>query len=664
MKLLKIAAAALNQTPLDWKGNFQNIETAIRTAQNERVQLLCLPELCITGYGCEDRFHSLDVAERAFKMLQDIAPICSGITVCVGLPILHNNALYNATALIHNARILGFVAKQHLAGDGLHYEPRWFKPWPAKHVAKHVDANNFVYKIGDLIFDLEGVRIGFEICEDAWVAERPGANLARLGVDIILNPSASHFAFGKQEVRKRFVIEGSRAFATTYIYANLLGNEAGRAIYDGECLIATGGTLVAQGPRFSMRPFVLTSAVVDVGATRTQQVSTASFTPEHNDNASRVVQSDGIDFKPVPILMGAATTPPVLDTKPASKFEEFTQAVPLALFDYMRKSRSQGFAISLSGGADSAACAVLAHLTILKGVLELGTADFKRRANLPDIPEDELRNKLITCLYQGTKNSSVITLEAAKAVAEGVGAKFHSIDIEEIVGAYTSKIAAAVQHVFTWDADDLVLQNIQARTRAPGVWMIANYENKLLLTTSNRSEAAVGYCTMDGDTAGSIAPIGGIDKDFLIDWLRYMNSVDIPTKGSLELILVQKPTAELRPGRSQTDEEDLMPYPILEFIEDCAIRDKKCPREVYLCLLGHLNRMPSAEDLLETKRRVYGYVEKFFKLWCRNQWKRERYALSFHVDDKNLDPRSWCRFPVLSGGFEEELAELRKELSL
>ena len=103
------------------------------------------------------------------------------------------------------------------------------------------------------MFELGKVRLGFEICEDAWVGQRPGASLAAQGVDLILNPSASHFAFGKNEIRKRFILEGSRSFFVTYVYANLLGNEAGRAIYDGDAMIAAGGELLAAGDRFSFR---------------------------------------------------------------------------------------------------------------------------------------------------------------------------------------------------------------------------------------------------------------------------------------------------------------------------------------------------------------------------------------------------------------------------
>jgi len=209
-----------------------------------------------------------------------------------------------------------------------------------------------------------------------------------------------------------------------------------------------------------------------------------------------------------------------------------------------------------------------------------------------------------------------------------------------------------------WKTDDIALQNIQSRVRSPGVWMIANIRNALLLATSNRSEAAVGYATMDGDTSGSLSPIAGIDKAFLRQWLKWLEKIG-PIDGApipiLELVNEQQPTAELRPKESkQTDESDLMPYPLLDAIERAAIRDKQMPGEVF----DHMSvRFPEY-----TSNQLLEWVERFFRLWCRNQWKRERYAPSFHVDDENLDPKTWCRFPILSGGFERELAELRKKV--
>ena len=112
------------------------------------------------------------------------------------------------------------------------------------------------------------------------------------------------------------------------------------------------------------------------------------------------------------------------------------------------------------------------------------------------------------------------------------------------------------------------------------------------------------------------------------------------------------PTAELRPLESeQTDEDDLMPYELLDFIEDQAIGEKRSPQEVLAAVSVEFDQHPPEQ--------LTNWIRKFFELWSRNQWKRERYAPSFHVDDKNLDPKTWCRFPILSGGFRRELAELK-----
>jgi NAD+ synthase (glutamine-hydrolysing) len=220
-------------------------------------------------------------------------------------------------------------------------------------------------------------------------------------------------------------------------------------------------------------------------------------------------------------------------------------------------------------------------------------------------------------------------------VASATGAEFFEWNLDTVVDRYVDIVSHAVDRRLDWERDDLALQNIQARARGPGAWLLANLRGALLLTTSNRSEAAVGYATMDGDTCGGLAPIAGIDKAFLLDWLKWMESTGPDGIGSLpQLAAVNRlrPTAELRPAAAdQTDEADLMPYRVLDAIERAAIRDKQLPVE-----------------------------ERFFQLWCRNQWKRERYAPSFHVDDENLDPKTWCRFPILNSGFERELAELRE----
>jgi NAD+ synthase (glutamine-hydrolysing) len=349
----------------------------------------------------------------------------------------------------------------------------------------------------------------------------------------------------------------------------------------------------------------------------------------------------------------------------ALKEEEFARAVSLGLFDYLRKSRSKGFTISLSGGADSCACTALCGLMIRLADESIGLKRFKEKLSyIKEIQsaktEDDVALALIHNIYQGTENSSEDTLESARSLALSIGSTFYNININGLVETYKGLIEEQIGRKLSWEIDDIALQNIQARVRAPGVWLLTNLSNHLLLATSNRSEVAVGYATMDGDTSGSISPLAGIDKHYLRQWLRWLETVGCEVKGKhiriegLHKVNALQPTAELRPlALNQTDEADLMPYDFLDALEKVAIRDKKSPVVCYKHMLVKYNGTYSDIQIL-------GWTERFFRLWSRNQWKRERYAPSFHLDDLNLDPRSWCRFPILSGGFEKELEELRE----
>ena len=654
MRLIRVGAAVLNQTPLDWDNNRRHILDAIKQAREQSVTILCLPELAITGYGCEDAFHAPATWQTAWQELKLIAAQTEDIIVSVGVPLFHRGGLYNAAALLANGRIVGLAAKRFLAGDGLHYESRWFDPWPAG-VVETVEVDGQRVLAGDLLFDCGGIRIGFEICEDAWVAERPGAQLALRGADIILNPSASHFAFGKSEVRERFVREGARAFGVTYVYSNLLGNESGRAIYDGGAIIATPTDLVGTGPRFLFGDVHVTTATVDVDETRMTRVRTASFRPQPTgDEAAAAVD---FTFPPVehaaPSCLGEATDAARRD----SALEEFTRAVSLALFDYLRKSGHHGFVVSLSGGADSAAVALLVRTMVDLATQQLGTHGFADRIGRPelaDLAAASVVEQLLTCVYQATANSSPQTRYAARTLAEAIGSRYVEFDVEPIVGSYVHLAEQAVGRSLNWERDDIALQNVQSRVRAPGVWLLANLSRSLLLTTGNRSEAAVGYATMDGDTCGGLAPIAGIDKAFLLRWLRWMEHTgphELPACPALYHVNQLQPTAELRPPElEQTDEGDLMPYPVLDAVERAAIRDKQYPSEVVRSMTAAFPDVAPSQ--------IVEWTRRFFRMWSRNQWKRERYAPSFHVDDANLDPKTWCRFPILSGGFARELSLL------
>jgi len=611
VKKLKIGGGTVNQIPFDWRNNTENIVAAIHAAREQQFQILCLPELCITGYGCEDVFLSDWLPAKAWDVMLEIVPHCDNITVSLDLPVRLNDITYNGAYVIHNKKIQGITFKQNLANDGVHYEPRWFTPWTPGAI-QHLERNGQTITVGDIIYELHGIRFGFEICEDGWRKDlRPGCSLYKRGIDLILNPSASHFAMGKSLLRENeVVLDASTKFQCVYVFANLLGNEAGRMIYDGDIIIAQHDTLLAVNERFSFQRFNILACTVDF---------------DNMSNSQRITSSDVKE-----------------------RNEELARAISVALFDYLRKSKSAGYVLSLSGGADSSICAVFVAEMVQRASRQLGWNAFCQRIGIEQVSDTKKAvHKILTCAYQGTKNSSVSTLQSAKNLADSLGAEFHHWTIDDEVHSYTAKIENALGRKLSWDSDDIALQNIQARARSPIIWLLANLKRAILLTTSNRSEGDVGYATMDGDTSGSLAPVAGLSKVFIIQWLRWAQQ----TLGYHGLNDVNNltPTAELRPAeRNQTDEKDLMPYSVLAEIEKQAILHRKPPVEVYEAMKADY----SDHALLKS------YIAKFFRLWTINQWKRERIAPAFHLDDLNVDPRTWCRFPILSSGFRDELDAL------
>lgn len=644
MKKIKCATVALNQTPMDWDGNEDRLEQALRELSQNKVDLACFPEMAICGYGCEDVFLSDYLYDECLAVLGRLIPQTINMAIALGLPLKINNQRYSAVAFVANGELKGFYCKKHLANDGLHYEHRWFKEWPNNKVAE-LDVCGFKVPAGDLVFSLNNLTIGFEICEDAWVEKRFTGTTEQHKPAVILNSSASHFAFNKHEIRRQLVVAGSELVDGLYLYANMAANEAGRIIYDGSCVIANKGAVVSENQRFSFKEVQLDIAVVEADL---KVLSGAG-----------IVKVDWSFIDSVEPL-----SQPSKNLRNYSLEEEFLLAETLGLFDYMRKSYSRGFMLSLSGGVDSATCAVLVYAMVQRALAELGLSGLKKRlsynAALQDAETiDELMSCLLTCVYQATANSGKITETAAESLANEIGAEYHFFNVDPLLQGYKEMVTAAIGRPLNWEQDDIALQNIQARVRAPGIWMMTNIKGSLLLTTSNRSEAAVGYATMDGDTCGGLCPLGGVDKTFLRNWLKAFENDSISGCGpvrSLQLVNVQEPTAELRPqDQEQKDEEDLMPYDVLDTIEKASIRDKKSPTLIYNLLLS---------EFAQSNEITYKWLEKFYALWSRNQWKRERYAPSFHMDDENLDPKTWCRFPILSGGYKRELRTLRESLAL
>ena len=644
---LRIATASINTLALDLPHNKLLIEQSILRAANENVDVLLLPELCLSGYGCEDMFLSDSFLKQCQQALFELLAIIphSSMVVAVGLPWQDSDGtLYNACALLVKNKILGIVCKQQLAKTGVHYEPRWFSAWPQKK-SQMIVANQQTIAMGDLTFEINGLRLGFEICEDAWVANRVAEESSKAGIDIFLNPSASHFAIGKHQQRYELVHQASKNFDCVYVYCNLIGCEAGRTIYDGGNLIAQKGALLLQGKQFSFHELAMEFTEVTIKPKKT------ILEPEHQFNLIRH-DIEGWSKNLSSIKVKELTYEAEHDLTAACF------ALALGLWDWQRKTKQRGYVVSLSGGADSALCACAVYLAHQLAYLDLGAIKYGQvlaSLGLALVPADkslelvkyQVMPQVLTTAYQSSINSGKVTEQAARELALGLGAKHHLWSIEADVLSYQSKAEKALGRSLTWQQDDIALQNIQARVRSPGIWMLANVEQKLLIATSNLSEASVGYCTMDGDTSGVLAPIGGISKTLVLKLNDFLCKEGIVFNGhrisisELSAVIKQVPTAELRP-QEQHDEIDLMPFEILDAIRELSQITYYAQQDMLAQLKKRSFQHPYQDS------QLHQFISKYYQLYARNQWKRERLAVSFHIEHDSACPKTYRRFPVLS----------------
>lgn len=646
MSKIKIAAVTLNTTPLDFQGNYESIAKAITSPEAKNADCILFPELCISGYGCEDAFYKPYVWTRSEDILRELKTLVPHQIVMVGLPVFVDSFLYNCMAVLYGGKVVALVPKLNLANTGVHYERRWFQS-ESEFINKTITYSGEKVPFGHFIFQTQNWNFGVEICEDSWSVQKPASSYSLQGIDVLFSPGASHFAMGKQNIRRQIFTESSRNQCNLQVFTNLTGNESGRIIFEGGAIFASLGNLVKEGPRLTFTQFHVTSYSFDPMEIRAAKarsfrdpkpkLQVGEFTKINLVTVTQAIGKDSLGFS---VLDKRKETETNADENSnfihLSFFEEFTRAVCLGLFDYLKKSRTKGFTLSLSGGADSATCALL--VTAMKEIAkqENGGSIFSSLGI-------EEKNLLVT-IYQKTENNSSLTEEIAKTLSEELGCSFYSISIDRAVETSVELIESVLGKTLNWKEHDLPLQNIQARVRSPLVWLLANLNGHLLLSTGNRSEASVGYTTMDGDSSGSIAPLAGVSKEFLLDWLDDIqngNNRFLSPKDSIRTLRNTKPTAELKPlSEHQEDEKDLMPYPILQSIERKLVFLAQTEEDC----LENLNQ----EFPWETSENLSGYLKKFKKLFGISQWKRERLPPSFHLDEYGLDPKSSYRYPILS----------------
>lgn len=672
-----VAVASLNQTVGDWSGNRARILEAIDRARSAGSVLLALPEMCVSGYSLGDRVSMRGTLERSWASVLEIAPATTGMVVMVGLPVAHEGVLYDAVVVLADGVPVGVVPKENLATGDVEYENRWYDGWQRGRVVTWTAPDSTTQlPMGSLLFEAAGLgAFAVEICEDGWKGIRPGSVAALAGAHLVVNASASWFQLGKHATRRHLVEAVSREDRCCYLYTSLLGCDATRLVFDGSLLVGVDGRIVAEGDRFVFEDdVVVVDVVIDVATIERGRLTEGSWRQQQDElhrgtfggvptrvvvpgsyAPSRTPAPQPAYFE-LPDLDAPAPSPdPSLDwtvargaiagplTAADLPYLELELALCTGLRDYVRKTGIGGMALALSGGRDSAMCAVLVGRMA--------------RWTQVDATEAEVRadvHGLLATAYLATEHSGPATRAAAAAVAEAVGARHVEVEIQQAVDVHRGLAEAAAGTTLSWDdpVQDLALQNVQARLRGSLIWMLANLERRLLLTTSNKSEVAVGYATMDGDTSGGLAPIADVPKSMVSAWLRWAarrHGLD-----ALEHVLGTPAMAELRPAASgQTDEGDLMPFAVLDRLMFHFAYLGQEPLEMFRSLWPEMSARYDGDPTA-----FAAHIRRFVKLFCHAQWKRERFAIAFRVTAFDLDPKTGFRFPPVQAPFTEELEAL------
>lgn len=638
MRLVNIGVAAISVKVGDFAGNKSRLMEIIEAAKNTDTHLLVAPELCIPGYSLEDRIFWPDIAHQSWAALAEIAACCENIAVLVGLPVLHNSMIFNAAALISNKIIYGLVLKKYLPAYSIFYEARNWTSWPGG-----VTTINGV-PAGELVFRLPFGSVTAEICEDLWSTASPAHERVHAGAEIVCNPSASPFTPRKNEERKRLVMSAAANMKCVYAYANLLGCDNSRLVFDGGGLIATPHRLAGEGPILSKRAWTLANAVVDLGEIDRLRMENTTWRQDAGvqGSSSRIGIIDATQgtFKPTPMRVYAEQQPKSFYVPSARKrhhdcnpaLDELFDALALGLRDYFEKvGIFKKFLIALSGGRDSALClllAVRAAKMLQEGRIAKRYADYVNTIYLPN----------------GSLSSDA-TQDAARTLARELHVPFKVVSIEEEARTALTKAAEIVE------GEDKVAsmarQNLQARVRGAMMLNWANSVGGLLLVTSNLSEAAVGYSTTGGDNQGGYSPIANVPKTVVSQLLEYLAQRDNIT--ALRAILDIPPSAELAPG--QTDETDLMPYAVLD---DLLYLYAKKRLSLVDCWRMACLRFPEHQP-----EQMRLWAADFARRFAASQWKRDQHPVALKVMDLDLDPKTGFRFPVTQS-IQYELDELGK----
>jgi NAD+ synthase (glutamine-hydrolysing) len=619
---VKVAAAVPAVRVADVTYNVQEIEKLIALADGEGVELLCFPELSLTGYTCQDLFQEqllITKSEEGLLRLLDFTRQLDIVCV-VGLPVQAGGLLLNCAAVIQSGTLLGVVPKTYLPNYGEFYEKRWF--------ASSQDLNTTnIYLAGTPItlsaepklFQMGDVKFGVEICEDVWAPIPPSNNLTMAGADIIVNLSASDELIGKHRYLRSLIAQQSARTMSGYVYASSgFGESTQDVVYGGNAMIFENGRLLVEGDRFSFQP-QLKSAQIDVERLRTERYANSTFI-----NAQRGAHAVHIAAK-TPIGKSFELTRPVnphpfipSDEEMSETCEEILNIQTAGLAKRLMHTNCQHVVLGISGGLDS----TLALLVCVRTFDKLG-----------------LDRKGIIGVTMPGFGTSDRTHDNAASLMQSLGISQMEISIAKAVTQHFEDIGHDAS------IHDATYENSQARERTQILMDLANKCNALVVGTGDLSELALGWATYNGDHMSMYGVNGGVPKTLIQYLVRY--NAQLPQFAAVHDTLIDIVDTPISPELTPADEqgniqqktEDLVgPYELHDFFLYYMLRFGFRPAKIYMLAQ---RAFEGAYDNQTIKKWLTTFCRRFFS----QQFKRSCLPDGPKVGSISLSPRGDWRMP-------------------
>ncbi len=550
MSRLRVALAQVNAVVGDLDGNTDLVVAAVEEAAHHRCDLVVFPELVLAGYPPEDlllRPAFVDGVAAALRRAAEATGPHPGLVAVIGFVERDGDHLHNAAAICAEGRVRGVYRKRLLPNYAVFDEDRYFEPGNES----------------PLLWGIAGVSVGVAICEDAWADDGPLVNLALGGAEVMVLLNASPFHAGKRLEREHTISRRAVETGCDQIYVNLVGGQDELIFDGGSFIVDRTGQVVHRSSSF-----VAGIAVVDLDIAAGASPAVALPVVELTDHTAAASES----------LLAPQAAPMLTEV------EEVYAALVVGLRDYVNKNGFGDVVVGLSGGIDSSLVATIAA--------------------------DALGPDRVHGVALPSRYSSAHSHADAEELATRLGIDMRTIPIEAGHAALLGMLGPSFVGDDGMPVDDADLgltgENLQSRIRAVAIMALSNRFGWLVLTTSNKSESAVGYSTLYGDSAGGLAVIKDVPKLLVYRLCRHRNEV-AAAAGEVPpipvAVLDKPPSAELRPG--QRDDQSLPPYEILDPLLEAYVEGDRSVAE--LIADGHdpalVARVVRLVDAAEFKRR-------------------------------------------------------------